>query len=183
MVSAALSILNSDEERNIMSEFYRENKSQLYAIALVRLNNAQDAEDAVQDTFLRIAKFPERFFAMDANKRLPYTVIIIRNVINDMIEKRIKNNVGSLTEDTINDSISVEENVIGNVLRDELLDFIESMPEAKKQAILLKVVYGYTNEEIANVLEISESAARKRISDAYRLIKKYLNGGIDDERV
>ena len=105
-----------------------------------RLQNRIDAEDAVQDVFLRIAKFPDSFFAIKAHKRLPYAVIIIRNVINDMIEKKIRNSADNLDEDVVYNSLSVEEIAVGNVSRDKLLNFIETMPEAKKQAILLKIV-------------------------------------------
>ncbi len=67
MISAALAILESEEQRNELSEFYEENKSRLYSIALERLHNRQDAEDAIQETFLGIAEKPDKFFSLTKN--------------------------------------------------------------------------------------------------------------------
>lgn len=39
MISAALAILKTDEQRNELSAFYEENKKRFYAIAFSKLNN------------------------------------------------------------------------------------------------------------------------------------------------
>lgn len=62
MISSALAVLKTDEQRNELSEFYEENKSRLYSIAFERLHNRQDAEDVIQESFLGIAYIPEKFF-------------------------------------------------------------------------------------------------------------------------
>lgn len=62
---------------------------------------------------------------------------------------------------------------------DELVEFIKSLSEAKKQALILKGMYGLSNREIADVLGITESAVRRRISDAYGIIINFIR---KDER-
>ena len=62
MISSALAVLKTDEQRNELSEFYEENKSRLYSIAFERLHNRKDAEDVIQESFLGIAYIPENFF-------------------------------------------------------------------------------------------------------------------------
>lgn len=78
MISAALAVLETDEQRNELSEFYKEKLGKLYSIAISKLHNQQSAEDAIQETFLRICKYPKKFFEIEVHKRLPYAVIIIR---------------------------------------------------------------------------------------------------------
>ena len=68
MLSAALAILKTDEERNKLSEFYEENKDRFYAIAFSKLHNRENAEDAVQDAFLIIADKPDTFFHLTIQK-------------------------------------------------------------------------------------------------------------------
>ena len=46
MISAALAILESEEQRNELTELYRENSKRFLNIALSKLHNVQDAEDA-----------------------------------------------------------------------------------------------------------------------------------------
>lgn len=174
MISAALAILESEEQRNELSEFYEENKSRLYSIALERLHNRQDAEDAIQEAFLRIVRYPEKFFEIPTHKRLPYAVIIIRNVIFDMFSYKSRSNFDELPEELPDERLSVEDIVIGEISGEELTGFLETLPETKLQAIILKSVYNLNCREIASVLNTSETAVRKRISDAYKLINDYL---------
>lgn len=49
MISAALAILETDEERNELSLIYESNIKTIYSVAFSKLHNVQDAEDAVQE--------------------------------------------------------------------------------------------------------------------------------------
>ena len=62
MIAGTLAALDTEERRNELAEFYKENKNALYAFALSRTHNREKAEDAVQEAFLRISKYPEGFF-------------------------------------------------------------------------------------------------------------------------
>lgn len=62
MITAALAVLKTDEQRNIISDFYQMYKNRFYAIAYEHLHNLQDSEEAIQEAFLRIAVNPYKFF-------------------------------------------------------------------------------------------------------------------------
>ena len=47
MISAALAVLESEEQRNELSEIYENNISNFYNIAFQQLHNKHDAEDAI----------------------------------------------------------------------------------------------------------------------------------------
>ena len=51
MISAALAVLKTDEERNALSEIYTKNIKSFYSIAFSKLHNAHDSEDAIQEAF------------------------------------------------------------------------------------------------------------------------------------
>lgn len=180
MISAALAVLETDEQRNELNEFYKENLGKLYSIAISKLHNQQSAEDAIQETFLRICKYPKKFFEIDVHKRLPYVVIIISNVIFNMYGDNSKHEYDELSEDIAGNARSVEDIALGEVYFEELEKFILSMPEVLKQTITLKLAYDMTTRQIADLLGISELAARKRISNAYKRIKEYMKEGFDD---
>ena len=177
MISSALSVLKTDEERNIVEKLYTENRNRFLGIAYSRLNNRADAEEAVQEAFLRIVRYPDRFFSIEPHKRLPYSIIIIKNVVLQMFEKQGKYVFEELSEDIPDCNLSVEDISIGNVARSELVEFIKTLSEAKKQAVILKGVYGLDNREIADVLGITESAVRRRIADAYGRIIYFVRKG------
>lgn len=175
MIEAALAMIGSEERRNELSEFYGQNRSGLYAYALSRTHDRERAEDAVQETFLRIAKYPERFFSLPVHKRVSYAVIVTRNVICDFLNENAR--YSEIDDSLPDDSLSVEDMALGSIAAEELKAFIMKMPEAQREAMILKVVHGLTTAEIAAALGISEPTARKRVSNAYRTIEKYLNGG------
>lgn len=176
MIDIALSLLKTNEQRNELSEFYEENKSKLYEYAFSMLRNITDAEDAVQDTFLKIAKYPNRFFALSYKQKISYAVMIIKNICIDIENDNNKRNLIEIPEDYPDKSQNPEEITFGNISASELKKFVENIPDPQKQAITLKVVCGLTNIEIAETLNISRAAAEKRISDAYKLIKNFLKG-------
>ena len=88
MISAALAILESDEQRNELSEIYESNMKKFYSIAFSRLHNKQDTEDAIQDAFLAVAKNPDVFFNIPIDKRVSYINVIIRNVLEQIYISR-----------------------------------------------------------------------------------------------
>ena len=176
MFADAIAIIEDESQRDELSEFYEENKARLYAIAYKRLHNKADAEDAVQEVFLRIVKKPELFFLKSWNDRILYTAVIVRNISVDIFLKKQKHKCGSLTDDFEDDNLPVLERTVGELSRDELMRFISSLSEALRQALFLKIHYQMTTSEIASALGISETAARKRLSDAEKKIRQFLEG-------
>lgn len=176
MISGALSILQTDEERNKLSQFYEENKERFYAIAFSKLHNREDAEDAVQEAFLRIADKPEKFFEISSNKQVAYADIIIRNVSVDMYKKSNKIEAVETMDLISNEDIEIQldEKIIGNISRDELVDFILKLSPVLRDVLELKVVIGLSNYEIAQKLSITENVVRQRLFQARRAIAKFM---------
>lgn len=167
--------LDDTAQANELEEIYRSNADRFYAVAFSRLQNKHDAEDAVQEAFLRIAKNPKNLFKIPAHKRVAYIDVIIRNVSCDMLRAKAKKPEEELDENYSSDSDIPEEIVTDNVSAEELIRFIMSMPQAKKDVMFLKINFAYSNSQIAEALSISETAVRKRISDAYKLIKEFID--------
>ena len=76
MINTALAILQTDEQRNTLSDFYQTYKNRFYAIAYSKLHDRNLAEDAVQEAFSRIASKPETFFSLSHNKMIAYTDVV-----------------------------------------------------------------------------------------------------------
>ena len=87
MVSAALAVLELEGQRSELSEIYGKYRKRFVGVALKVLHNHEDAEDAVQETFLRIADRPDTFFSLNDKNRLRYLCGVVRNVAVDMLNK------------------------------------------------------------------------------------------------
>ncbi|MDE7360301.1 MAG: RNA polymerase sigma factor [Oscillospiraceae bacterium] len=176
MISASLAILETDEQRNELAGFYNKSRKRLYAIAYSKLHDSASAEDAVQETFLRIADKPENFFGVPLEKRQSYADVIVRNISYDMLREKINKPIENLDdyESETATEISLEDIVIDNENAQALIVFIRSMPDGIKDALFLKTVHKASGAEIARLLDISEEAARKRLSRARSMIKEFL---------
>ena len=181
MISAALSVLKTDAQRKIVNDLYKEYKNRFYHIAYSRLKNTHDAEDAIEEAFLRIAKRPEFFFKIPDHKKAAYIDVIIRNVSVDMLKKRQKDLCIEPENKMLSEDVSVENTAIGNISKDELTAFIQTLSEAQKQVIYLKIEFQMTSRQIAEALEISETAVRKRLSEAGKTIKKFVKEENENE--
>ena len=176
MISQALAILETEEQRNELSDFYEQYKERFYAIAFSKLHNRASAEDAVQEAFLRIADKPEKFFEIPQNKRAAFTDVIIRHIAIDMFNQSCKTAPLDETTDGFED-IPLDEIVISSVSKDELIDFISTLSQLQRDVLELKILYGLSDSEIAHKLSVTENVVRQRLFRARRAIKEYLEKG------
>ena len=182
MISAALAILETEAERNELSSIYERNKKQFYRIAFAILHNQHDAEDAIQEAFLSIAKNAKAFFDVPVNKRVSYINIVVRNISYRMWNKKhnVDENQQELNDDIADECITVEEKVLSDFSCRRILEFINTMPESTKTAIYLRMYMNLKNADIAKALGISEEAAKKRVSRGINQIRQFVEG-MDDE--
>ena len=177
MISTALALLETDEQRNVLSEFYQKYKNRFYAYS--KLHGKAAAEDAVQEAFLRIVDKPENFFKIEHNKRVAYADVIVRNVAIDMFNKNNAHKIEELTEDVSDEAytLGLEDTVTGSVSKNELLAFILKLPVLQRDILNLKVVFELSNSEIAQKLNVSETVVRQRLFQARKSISSFLESG------
>lgn len=163
-----------EEFETTLRALYKEYADKFYAAAYSILQNREDAEDAVGETFVRLIENRDVFLQIPEEKRLSYVKKTVKNLSLDMIRKRNRHGDTELTDDISFDGISVEENAEGKDAYVMLVDCINAMSDSLKQALYLRVNYCFSTKEIARTLGISESAARKRLSDAQKQIRNFM---------
>lgn len=176
MISAALAVLKTDEERNALSEIYTKNIKSFYSIAFSKLHNAHDSEDAIQEAFLAIARNPDNFFAIPQEKRVSYINVMIRNISFSIWNKKLKieDTQVELDENIVDESISLDEKISSELSCIEIYRFIDTLSETTKTALYLKIHFHMKYSDIASQLEISEEAVKKRIARAAVKIKQFM---------
>ena len=152
MINTALAILQTDEQRNTLSDFYQTYKNRFCAIAYSKLHDRNLAEDAVQEAFSRIASKPETFFSLSHNKMIAYTDVIIRNVSVDMFRNCVMNAPEELPEYDENIPL-LEDIIVGSLQKQRLMDFIVGLPQLQRDIMELRISFGMSNSEIANQLK------------------------------
>lgn len=133
----------------------------LFRICLVILCNESDAEDAVQDTFIKYLSKAPTFNDSEHEKAWLITVATNRckNIRRYNIIRRHLD---------INDL----QLYCKNKENHGLLEVLMQMPHKHKTVLLLYYVEGYKVEEIAKILNISGPAVKKRLQRGRELIRQ-----------
>lgn len=182
MISAALAVLETEEQRNELSEMYEKYSGCFYSIAMSKLHDKQDAEEAIQEAFLSIAKNPDCFFNITREDRLSYINVIIRNASFRIWNRKnkIRENEIELRADIADAAFPFDEKLCSDLTREEIFRFIDSLPEISKAALYLRIHLHMKYSDIADELGTSESAIKKRITRAANSIFKFVEGCKDE---
>lgn len=177
MVSAALAVLELEGQRSELSEIYEKYRKRFLGIAMKILHNRENAEDAVQEAFLRIADNPGTFFSLNGTKRIGYICTAVKNVSYVMYNKRKKLSAVELTEEMVfnDDPDPLESLMISDFSHGELIGFIDSLPPLWQSVLVLTRISGLSIAETARTLKISEAAVNQRLYLARKAIRQFVD--------
>lgn len=152
------------------SKVYHLFADKLFAVCLKYSRNYQDAEDNLQDSFLTIfSKIKQYNYKGSFEgwlKRITIHTVLqkYRNKWPLEIEKEI-------TEDLEDKTLDLE-NAVFSV--DDLLAYIQQLPDKYRLVFNLYVLDNYSHKEIAELLKISEGTSKSNLSRARRILKEKL---------
>lgn len=176
MIDVSFAVIENEDQRNEIADFYSKNKNRLYYIALSKLHNAQEAEDAVQEVFSRIADKPERFFDIPPENRLAYTDVIVRNIAVDMFNARKRVYAEQPENGELEDNgISLEDSLLEKISRNEILEFVDKLPALQRDVLMMHCFFGLTIDETSQRLNISLVAAKKRLMLARKAVRAFID--------
>lgn len=172
-----LSMLESDGERRIFSELYNQ-----YGNAMLRVarryfpEDPQDAEDAVQNAWLKVVKNILKIQEIPCKKRGAYLVIIVRNEAITILRKRRR-------ELPFEDALAGEAAGFGGDSGKPVIELIRAMPDTYRAVLEMRFVEERSTKEIAAALHLTESAVNTRIHRGRAiLIEKLREEGICNGR-
>lgn len=178
MLDFTFSVIEDDNQRNELADFYINHKNKLYSIAFSKLNNKDDAEDAVQEAFSRISDKPDRFFNIQLEeKRTAYVNVMVRNIAIDIFNAKNKYIMTDIDEEEIINSpdISLDDRLLENIARDELVEFVDKLPPLQRNVLILTCFAKLSIDETASKLNISKKAANWRLYLARKAIKEFVS--------
>ena len=145
------------------------------------LRNHHDAEDAVQECFLRVLKYQDRMHEVRNPKtwlaRVAWTTALDRRSQRGItaavsIEE---GSPGLEILDSISDSsVSLEEVVAGREMQQLLERLIAGLPDDLRQPLELSTVQELNSREIAEIMKIPAESVRTRLLRARQLLKATL---------
>jgi RNA polymerase sigma-70 factor (ECF subfamily) len=154
--------------------------SGLYRLAYGRLGNRQDAEDVVQDSFVKAYR-AQSSFKEGTNVEAWLTTILI-NTIRDHV-RRVTRTPSVLSIEEAKESgvqlpdrqtAGVEQALIDSELDPELQAALQSLPDTFLTPVLLRDVHDLTYQEIAGVLDIPMGTVMSRLSRGRQMLRDRL---------
>lgn len=153
-------LLESDTDQAKFAQIYDDYHEKLYRVAYSILKSNSLAEDSVQNTFMKIALHFEKIKALGCKETGPYIVTIVENDALDILKKE-QRSVGLDGEWDVEDpSAGTEDKTAFN----RLVEIIKSMPPSYRQILVMKFVWEWTDQRIAQALGMKQSAVSTRIS-------------------
>lgn len=159
---------------------------QLYSHALRLTKNSTDAEDLVQETYLKgyraFSSFEE-----GTNLRAWLFRILTNNFINSYRKKQrgfeeedldeiedmyLYRRLGGIHSGTL--GMSAEDELFERLTEDEIKDAVETLPTQYREVVLLADVQGFSYKEIAEILEIPDGTVMSRLHRGRAKLQKDL---------
>jgi RNA polymerase sigma-70 factor (ECF subfamily) len=164
-------VLKTQEDvSEIITALVAEYSTTLYRVAYSVTRNSAEAEDIVQETFLRVLKHQNKLGEIrDAR------VWLVRIAWNLALDRKRRSKVRPETED-IADLVRTlpaverraDEEVISSQEHARMLALIDQLPVKEREALLLSALEELSTTEIASICSTTESSIRSRIFRARR---------------
>ncbi|NTU52226.1 MAG: sigma-70 family RNA polymerase sigma factor [Chlorobiaceae bacterium] len=154
----------------------------LYNYALHLTMNPDDAEDLVQETYLKAYKFFNSF-ERGTNCKAWLFKILKNNYINKFrknsrepgkVDYDLIKDFYHTIKDVQSDTTEAESDFFHSLLHDEIYQALQSLPEEFREVIQLCDIEGFTYEEIANMVESPIGTVRSRLYRGRKLLRNKL---------
>ena len=157
----------------------------MYNIAYKILHNQTDAEDAVHNAFIHLINHLNKIKDVNENKTKSFIVIITRNAAIDIYRKNMKRREEPYEEQDVMplvDEMNPEYIEISREAFQMRIKQIQSLDDKFADVVILKYVHELSNEQISEMLHISQDNVRLRLFRAKKMILGILRGETHGEQ-
>jgi RNA polymerase sigma-70 factor (ECF subfamily) len=144
----------------------------LYRVAMMRMKEQADAEEVVQDTFLRLISYVKKGKTFSDEEHLKAWLLRIainrgKSILTQAWNRRTESMEAAK-------DIPCEEKAQGYAY-----DYVLKLPEKYRDILYLHCVEEYTIAEISKILQLSQEVVKKRIQRGRKKILKDIKRGHD----
>ena len=166
-----------ETNQNALDSIIHKHARLVYRIAYSVLRNHHDAEDATQETFVCVFRCRRQLNEVHDEKawlsRIAWRVAVGRRKMRHEISLDDAGEHSAISQ-LRSQLASAEECSLGREMAGLLQSLISALPIQLRDVLTLSTVQELTSEEIAGVLDISESSVRSRMFRARQILKEKL---------
>ena len=155
----------SNRPVDCMEDFVKRHENKIYRIAIAIMGNKADAEDIMQDVFLKVLENKTPHFESVEHETAWLTRVTVNHCRN-----RLRSHWWKKTEPLL-DIYPAQDNE-----QQYLLETVNTLPSKYRIVIVLFYYEGYSTNEIADITGQKEPTVRSQLTRARHILKEFLEG-------
>ena len=171
------------EKHEVFNREFMPHIDSMYNIAFRLTTDEDDANDLVQDTYLKAFRFISSF-EQGTNAKAWLFRILKNSFINDYRKKskqpakvdyqEVETTYNSEDAADTSHTVDLRADAVQDMIGDEVANALNSLPVDFRTVIILCDIEGFTYEEMAKILDIPIGTVRSRLHRARNLLKEKL---------
>jgi len=161
-----------ENDSKAQRDFYQQLAPKMYGICLRSALINEDADDILQDGFIRVFRHIKDFREEGSLEGWVRRTIV--NTAINYYKKKIKQGINTDLE-IVKGKVKEKNTIVEKMSCDELLVLISELPPGYRMVFNLNVIEGYTHKEIGEILDISENTSKSQLSRARASLQKRIN--------
>ena len=162
--------------REALEQLIMRHEHRIFALALRMTGNVADAQDAVQETLIRLHLSVRK---IDAGRGAgPWLSAVAVNACHDIGRRRQRSRLIPMPSSAVEVPDSMpdpERRLTGRESEECLRSGLATLPEKERAALLLREMQGLTTAEVARTLGSSEVTVRSQISSARLKLRRFFD--------
>jgi RNA polymerase sigma-70 factor, ECF subfamily len=181
--AASMDRSKTDTRRNagveeIIDSLVREHSRMVYRIAFAALGSHPDAEDATQETFLRVLRYSSRLARIEEPKawlaRIAWRVAVDRGRQRGRRRDLFSEDRAEPIENAVSADMPADEVALGAQFQTVVEQLVRALPAKLREPLVLSAIQEMSSGEVAAALGINEAAVRSRVFRARQILKDKL---------
>lgn len=155
--------------RQIFETYFRKQYTLVYRVAFMQMKGHADAEDALQEVFLRLLKYQPQFESEEHEKA--WFIRTTMNICKDILKSKWHSSTVSIEKIQESEKKYFQ---LPHVKEDETLWAVLELPEKYKSCLYFFYYEDYSIKEIAQLMQIPENTVKTNLKRGREMLKAAL---------
>lgn len=177
MLSAILLLVELEpKDKNKFENLYYKYRQRLYNCALKAVGNRTDAEDVLQNAFIKIARNIKSVAEVDSKETIAFLTVITKNAAYDFLRKKSRFSEAPLeTAEEISDSSYSVENAVSRLEYRKIVEVIKNIPSPYSDVLFLHFVKDFSIKKTARLLERKPTTVKMQLVRGKKILAEKLS--------